>query len=178
MSLRPQHALSSMAGLLGAVGLFAQAACSVTALGATDTGITQARAKAPAGAELFEGQCASCHGRHGEGLTTAPPIMGPSALPKYPRDSNTSSLNPAFATNAQVQDSTRVPGQSKRGAFNTAQDLYEYVSTRMPLPKSSAGTLKPEEYWAIVNYRLRAHGAPVPAEGISEANAKTIDIQP
>jgi hypothetical protein len=48
----------------------------------------------------------------------------------------------------------------------------------MPLPKSSAGTLKPDEYWAIVNFMMIAHGVPVPAEGVTEANAKSINIQP
>jgi hypothetical protein len=104
--------------------------------------------------------------------------MGSSALPRYARD-DLSSSSPSFSTNQQVQqDATRVPGQSKRGPFVTAQDLYDYVSTRMPLPKSSAGTLTSEDYWAIVNYMLIAHGVAVPTEGASEANAKSIDIKP
>src|SRR5450432_2228864 len=177
MLLRPQLTTSPIAGLLGGF-LVILYDSSVTPLGATDTGIAQARAKSPPGADLFDRQCASCHGRRGEGLTTAPAIIGSSALPKYPRD-DTSSSSPSFSTNQQVQqDATRVPGQSKRGAFVTAQDVYDYVSTRMPLPKSSAGTLKPEEYWAIVNYMLIAHGVAVPSEGVSEANAKSINVQP
>jgi mono/diheme cytochrome c family protein len=177
MSLRSQHARSLMAGFLGTFGILALAACSVTPLGATDTGIAQARAKSPPGADAFDRNCASCHGKRGEGLTTAPAIIGSGALPKYPRD-DTSSSSPAFSTGANVQqDSTRVPGQSKRGPFVTAQDVYDYVSTRMPMPKSSAGTLKPEEYWAIVNYMLIAHGVAVPTEGVTDANAKTINVQ-
>jgi hypothetical protein len=46
----------------------------------------------------------------------------------------------------------------------------------MPLPKSVAGTLKPEEYWAIVNYMLVANGVAVPAGGVSEANAKSLSL--
>jgi mono/diheme cytochrome c family protein len=178
MSLRPQHIASLMAGFLGASGIFALAACSVTPLGATDTGIAQARAKSPPGADAFDRECASCHGRRGEGLTTAPAIMGSGALPTYPRDDN-SSTNPAFtSTNGQTQqDATRVPGQAKRPPFHTAQDLYDYVSTRMPMPKSSAGTLKPDEYWAILNYMLLAHGVAIPADGVTAANAKTVNIQ-
>src|SRR5450432_4878478 len=98
MSLRPHHAHSLIAGLLGAF-VVTLSACSVTPLGATDTGIAQARAKSPPGADLFDRQCASCHGRRGEGLTTAPAIMGSSALPKYPRD-DTSSSSPSFSTSA------------------------------------------------------------------------------
>jgi len=152
--------------------------CTVTPLGATDDGIAKARAASAPGAEEYDHQCASCHGKRGEGLTTAPAVMGTGALPTYPRDDNSSS-NPAFATNAPVQgDSTRVPGQSKREPFRTAQDLYDYVSSRMPLPKSSSGTLKPEQYWAIVNYILIANGTTaVPAGGVTEANAKAVAIR-
>ncbi|HEY4106558.1 MAG TPA: cytochrome c [Polyangiaceae bacterium] len=172
---RPRELIHGLtAGVLIALAL---AACSVTPLGASDTGIAQARAKAAPGADLFDRNCASCHGRHGEGLTTAPPIMGPGALSKYPRDDSSSS-NPAFATNANVQqDTARVPGQPRRGAFETAQDLFDYVSTRMPLPKSAAGTLKPDEYWAIVNFMLIAHGLAVPTEGVTAANAKSVQLQ-
>jgi mono/diheme cytochrome c family protein len=178
MSLRPGHAASRLAGTIGAFGIVALAACTVTPLGATDTGIAQARVKSPPGADAFDRECASCHGRRGEGLTTAPAIMGSGALPTYPRDDNTTS-NPAFATTGQTQqDATRVPGQAKRGPFRTAQDVYDYVSTRMPLPKTAAGTLKPDEYWAIVNYILIAHGVAVPADGVTAANAKAINIQP
>jgi mono/diheme cytochrome c family protein len=176
MSLRLQHTRFLTAGFIGALASFALPACSVTPLGATDTGIAAARAKSPPGGDLFDRECAACHGRRGEGLTLAPAIMGGGALGKYPRD-DTSSSNPAYSTNAQVlSDTSRVPGRASRGSFVTAQDLYDYVSTRMPLPKSSAGTLKPEEYWMIVNYMLIAHGSPVPPDGVNAANAKSVNI--
>lgn len=179
MSLRLQHARSQMAGFVAALGMFAEAACSVTPLAATESGIAQARAKSPPGADAFDRYCASCHGPRGEGLSGAPAIIGSGALPKYPRDDPTSMINPLYATGANVQqDPTRVAGQARRGAFVTAQDVYDYLSTRMPLPKSSAGTLRPEEYWAIVNYLLIAHGVAVPSAGLTEANAKTVSIQP
>ena len=176
MSLRSQLArclMTAVACSFLGVGLLN---CSVTPLGATDDGIAKARTASPPGADVFDRECASCHGKHGEGLTTAPAVLGASALPTFPRD-DTSSSNPAFASNAQVQgDSSRVPGQSKRDPFRTAQDVYDYVSARMPLPKSHAGTLKPEEYWAIVNYMLVASGTVVPAGGVTEANAKSVAI--
>ena len=164
----------SWVGLLG-VSLVA---CSVTPLGATDTGISKARSQAAPGGELFDRECASCHGKRGEGLTTAPAIIGAGALPTFPRDSASSS-SPIFSANAQAQvqqDGARVPGQARRAAFHDAQDVYDYVSSRMPLPRSRAGTLKPEEYWAIVNYLLIAHGTLVPADGLSAANAKRVPL--
>ncbi|MES1174011.1 MAG: hypothetical protein ABUL62_06745 [Myxococcales bacterium] len=152
--------------------------CTVTPLGATDDGIAKARAASPPGASEFDEECASGHGTRGEGLTTAPAVMGTGALPTFPRDDSQSS-NGAFATSGQMQggDAARVPGQSKRHPFRTAQDLYDYLSARMPLPKSKAGTLKPEEYRAIVNYVLVANAISVPAGGLTEANAKSVALR-
>lgn len=165
----------SIAGLVSGVSILA---CTVTPLGASDAGMARARLQASQGADAYERNCAACHGKRGEGLTTAPAIMGPGALPKYPRD-DTSSSSPTFQTIAnQQQDTTRVPGQPRRGEFSNAQQVYEYVSTRMPLPRSAAGTLKPEEYWAIVNFMLLAHGVAVPPDGVTPANASSVNLLP
>ena len=173
MSPRLQQLRSLVAGLACGVS-FGLLACSVTPLGATDSGISRARSASPPGADAFDRECSSCHGKRGEGLTTAPAIMGSGALAEFPRE-DTASSSPAFATNAPTQaDSAHVPGQAKRGPFRNGQDVYDYVSSRMPLPKSQAGTLKPEEYWAIVSYMLIAHGAAVPAGGVTESNAKSV----
>jgi mono/diheme cytochrome c family protein len=177
MSLRPQQMRSWIAGLVGAALSFGLLHCSVTPLGATDSGIAKARVASPPGADAFDRECASCHGKRGEGLTIAPAVMGAGSLAEYPRN-DASSSDPAFATSAPVQgDSAHVPGQAKRDPFHTAQDVYDYVSSRMPLPKSAAGTLKPEEYWAIVNYLLVANGVAIPAGGVTEANAKSVALR-
>lgn len=166
-----------MVALAGALTSAALVSCTVTPLGATDDGIAKARAQTPPGADVYERECASCHGKHGEGLTTAPAVMGVGALSTFARDDSSSSSG-TFATQGQVQgDATRVPGQSRRGPFRSAADVFEYVSSRMPLPKSRAGTLKPEEYWAIVNYMLVANGTAVPADGVTEANAKSVALR-
>ncbi len=177
MSPRLQQIRSLVAGVACAALSFGLLNCSVTPLGATDGGIAKARSASPPGADAFDRECSSCHGKRGEGLTTAPAIIGSGALAEFPRE-DTSSSSPAFATNAPTQaDSAHVPGQAKRDPFRTAQDVYDYVSSRMPLPKSQAGTLKPEEYWAIVNYMLIAHGAAVPAGGVTESNAKSVPLR-
>jgi len=173
MSPRSTLARLSWVFVLSAAALLG---CSVTPLGATEAGIAKARSAAAPGAELFDRECSSCHGKQGEGLTTAPAIMGPGALRTFSRDDSSSS-SPSYSVNAQAPiDVAHVPGQAKRPPFRTAQDVYDYVSTRMPMPRSRAGTLKPEDYWAIVNFMLIAHGAPVPASGLSEANAKSVEL--
>lgn len=172
--------MSRLAVLLGSsiLGLaISLAACSATPLGASEPNLANAQKKAGPGGDLFDKECAACHGKRGEGLTNAPAIIGASALPEYPRDKSLST-NPALSNNAQqqAQDNTRPPGAPSRDPFRTAQDLFNYTSTKMPLPKSRAGTLKPEEYWAIVNFMLLAHGSAVPDGGINASNAASVQI--
>ncbi len=177
MALSTHRIAPTVTAALGMVLGLALGQCSVTPLGATDTGIAQARRAAPAGAELFERECARCHGKRGEGLTISPAVIGAGALAEYPRDDTTSS-SPVFATSTQVDhDVAHLPGQSKRRPFRTAQDVYDYVSLRMPLPKSRAGTLGEGAYWAIVNYLLIAHGLVLPIGGVNAANAKGVALR-
>ena len=65
-----------------------------------------------------------------------------------------------------------------RDPFRTAQDLWSYVSTRMPRPKDRMGSLQPDEYWAITNFILTAHGSAVPKGGVNTGNAPTVEIAP
>lgn len=160
-------------GLVSAAGVFA---CAVTPLGASDAGMAQARSRASLGAQEYERHCSACHGKRGEGLTTAPAVMGTGALSKYPRDDVSSSSSTYQTIANQQQDTTRVPGQSRRGAFSNAQDVYDYISTRMPLPRNAIGSLKSEEYWAILNFMLVAHGVAVPADGVTPANARSVSV--
>jgi mono/diheme cytochrome c family protein len=148
--------------------------CSATPLGATDAGIAAAREKMPAGADVYQRECASCHGRRGEGLSAAPNIMGAGALPVYARDPST--LGATGSAASQEQDRMRPPGEQSRVPFRTAQDLYDFVSKWMPLPQARVGTLEPAEYWAVVNFILVAHGVAVPAGGVTPENAKSIQL--
>lgn len=153
------------------------AACAATPLGATEAGIQAARQKVATGATIYDRECASCHGKRGEGLSAAPNIMGAGALPTYARDPSTTQTI-AVQPDVQQQQTLRPPGQQTRQPFRTAQDVYDYASQWMPQPQARIGSLKPEEYWAIVNYMLTAHGSPVPPEGITPANAKNVPITP
>ena len=152
------------------------AACSVTPLGATEANLQAAHQKASPGAGVFRRECASCHGERGEGLASAPAVMGSGALALYERDPATST-NPALQDPAERQRQQNLPpGADTRGAFRTAEDVFNYVSREMPLPRSKAGTLKPEEYWAVTNYLLVGHGVVVPEGGVSASNAANVPI--
>jgi cytochrome c len=149
-------------------------ACSTAPLGATPENL--AKAQETPGAAVYQRECAGCHGAHGEGLASAPAVMGPGALPLYGRDPSTTS-NPALQDIARQQQKQSLPtGADPRGAFKTAADVHRYVSHQMPLPRSKAGTLPSEDYWAVVNFVLLGHGVAVPPGGVNEANAATINL--
>jgi mono/diheme cytochrome c family protein len=151
-------------------------ACASTPLGSTD--VNHGKAARLPGADVYGRACASCHGQRGEGLAQSPAVMGSGALPLYERDPSTTS-NPAFQDIAEQQRKQALPpGADTRGAFRTAADLYKYVSREMPLPKTKAGSLTPEEYWAVVNFLLVGHGSAVPAGGVNEANAGSVEVKP
>jgi mono/diheme cytochrome c family protein len=170
MSLR-----SYVFGCLTLLAAAVLAACAATPLGASETGIQTARQKSPNGAAVFERECAGCHGKRGEGLSAAPSVMGAGALPTYARDPSTTGNLAAQAENQQ-QDNLRPPGQQTRQPFITAQDLFDFVSHWMPKPQARIGSLKAEEYWAVVNFILTAHGVTLPQEGVTPANAKSVAI--
>ncbi|HEV8245437.1 MAG TPA: cytochrome c [Polyangiaceae bacterium] len=156
-------------GLMAAV-----AACGASQLGASDANFAKAKKMNAPGAEVFQRECAGCHGDKGEGLSGNPGLMGGGDLPLYKRDPATST-NPAFQQKSQYR--TNQTTGDPRKAFKTAQDLYKYISTQMPLPESRMGSLKPEEYWAVINFILLGHGVSVPQGGVTEQNAASVDIQ-
>jgi mono/diheme cytochrome c family protein len=156
--------------LLGALA----AACSVTPRGASDASLAIAKDKATQGAKVYERDCGSCHGQRGEGVT-APPIMGADGLPTFPRDPSQSTLAANTDPNEQqLRQQLNPGGMPSRQPFKTAQDLYEY--TRLKMPAKRAGTLSTEDYWAVINFILVAHGASVPDKGIDSDNARTVII--
>ncbi len=143
-----------------------------------DAQVGGSAALAPDGAKLFSLHCASCHGDRGQGLVHAPAIIGTGALAEYAAEA-TSASNPQLSNPGQVQTQklTQVPGAASRAPFRTAADVYQYISTRMPMPAKNAGSLTAQEYWALLNFMLVSHGAQVPEGGVNEANAASVALR-
>jgi cytochrome c len=121
---------------------------SATVSHAGDTGGDQVAE----GGKLFAKHCAKCHGKAGEGTKKAPPIVGQGALP----------LDPP-------------PGAKLRKTqFHTAQDVAEFVSSKMPANKP--GSLKPDEYYAILAFDLKANGVDVSNKKIDATTAAQIKL--
>ncbi len=153
---------------LGLVG------CATPQRGATPEDITRARNQTAQGANVFANECASCHGQRGEGLAGAPAILGPGALPEYPRTSTTAS-DPALVDPQllQIRAQTRPAGAPWRDPLRNAQDLHAFTKTHEP--KSRAADLKDPDYWAVVSFVLAAQGATLPPD-LGPGNAASIAI--
>ena len=111
-------------------------------------------AQVQAGQKLYAKQCAGCHGDAGEGGKKAPPVVGKAALPLEP---------PAGAKVRKTQ-------------FHTAKDVLAFISEKMPAKKP--GSLKPEEYAAILAFDLKANGVDVTGKHIDAASAEKIVLHP
>jgi mono/diheme cytochrome c family protein len=144
--------------------------CGGAQTGAQARSVADAKKRTPEGARVFERQCAGCHGQRGEG-GSAPPLMGPSALPMYALG------DPAATAGQQPSDEASEPGEPVRQPFRTAEDLHAYVKEWMPLPKDRIGSLKDEDYWAVVNFILIANESAVPPNGVNSGNASTVGIR-
>ena len=175
MSYRTAHPGKSVVGGVFVLGGLVLLGCAVTQLGATAADLARAQDQAAAGATTYAAECAKCHGQRGEGLASAPALMGPGALPEYPRNRGGSG-DPGFidAQQLQIEMQARPAGAAWRDPFRNAQDLYNFTSTHMP--KSHAGELKQGDYWALINFLLAAQGATLPAGGIGPANASSTPI--
>jgi hypothetical protein len=152
------------------------AACAASGpLGATNADLARAHDNASQGAVLFAQGCAHCHGERGEGLAGASAILGPGALPEYPRDnSGPGSATPTDPQQLQIQVQTRPAGAPWRDPFRNAQSLFEFVSGHMP--KTETVALKPDDYWAIVTFIISAQGGQIPQGGINAGNATSTPI--
>jgi hypothetical protein len=149
-------------------------ACGATRLGATDLQLASGRERATPGAGLFSAECARCHGEHGEGLAGSPAILGPGALPEFPRDLGNGNASVTDPQQLQIQQQSRPEGAPSRDPFRNAQNLFDFVKTH--LPKSRAAAVKPADYWAVVTFVVAVQGADLPAGGVTADNAASVLI--
>jgi mono/diheme cytochrome c family protein len=158
------RAFASLAAVLSV------AACAATRLGASEAAMTTGRDRASAGATVFQSSCARCHGDRGEGLSGAPAVLGPGALPEYPRDMDVNSVT-TDPQQLQIQQQTRPQGAPVRDPFRTAADLVDFVKNHLPKPG-----LKSEDSNAVATFLLVVQGADVPATGLTADNAASVRI--
>ena len=106
------------------------------------------------GQKLFGDNCASCHGPGGEGKANSPAVVGLKAGKALPLEP------PAGAKYRKTQ-------------FKTVGDVLAFSQKTMP--PGAGGSLKPDEYLAIIAFDLHANGIDLPKPLTTEvANATTI----
>jgi len=134
----------------------------VTGLAALAAMVGPASAQDPAAAaaeQVARGQasygkhCARCHGDAGQGTKKAPAVVGKEALPLDPR-----------------------PGAKVRKTqFKTAKDVADFVVANMPGDKP--GSLKADEYFAILAFDLKANGVDL-KQPVDATTAAAITLHP
>lgn len=159
------------------LGACAMLACSGLRYGISDADLAKAREATPRGVALFAEQCARCHGQHGEGRSSAPPVLGPDALPEYPREQNPNSGLAAGDPEAlRLKARSRPAGAPARDPFRTAADLYGYVSRNMPPGEEARAAMTADDYWTLVTFMALSRGAPVPSGGVTDKNATSVKL--
>ncbi len=122
------------------------------------------------GAFVYWMRCMVCHGDQGQGLAKFR-----SSFP--PGDQNCSAHgchnDPRAGAGFTFPDAPPIMGAGTLARFQTAQDLYNFVSTRMPY--QVPGTLTQADDWAVVAYLLQKHG--VTAANLGAQNAQNIRVQ-
>src|SRR5690349_15082844 len=107
--------------------------CATTQTGATAEDLPPARGQTAAGATVCANECAKCHGQRGEGLASAPAILGPGALPEFPRNNGGGGDPTLYDPQLiQIQAQTRPAGAPSRDPFRNGLDLYNYTSRHLP----------------------------------------------
>ncbi|MBV9946706.1 MAG: hypothetical protein JOZ69_07655 [Myxococcales bacterium] len=150
-------------------------ACSLPPQRPTDADLLAASAAAPRGVQTFATFCAPCHGKRGQGVGEAPPVLGPGALPEFPRDA-VPTRNSLYRDLQQMQidSQTRPVGFPWRAPFRNAEDLVSFLA--LHLAKAQRGEVRPEDDRAVVTYLLAAQGAALPSEGVTAENARSIPV--
>ncbi len=135
------------------VGLIAAAVCLGACGGGSGSAAAadSARQAVPAGAAVYDRECAGCHGKSGEGIGKTPAVMGEGALPLKGADGH-------------------------HGPFRTAQDVFDYVKREMPLPESKAGSLSDQDYWAVTAYMLAGSGRKLPGGKLNAETAQGVVV--
>lgn len=104
------------------------------------------------GQQLYGANCASCHGASGEG-GGAPAVVGKDALPL-----------------------DRPTAKFRKGQFHTAKDVFDFVKASMPPNKG--GSLKDEEYAAILAFDLKANGVDLTGKTVDATTAASFVLHP
>jgi len=96
------------------------------------------------GQQIWENQCASCHGMFGESNQVFQPIVGGTGADDVQRGRSARLIDPSF------------PGRTSLMKLPTLSTLWDYVYRAMPW--SAPKSLSPDQVYAVVAYMLNLGG--------------------
>jgi hypothetical protein len=151
------------------------ACAATTAADVSDADIWRGRAASAVGAREFAVECAHCHGGRGEGVANMPAVLGPGALPVYPRELATDEAQGLHdPQEMEIATAIHHPGLVRREPFRTGGDLFQYLMFHVRKPVEH--DFHEDDYAAIVGFMLAVQGSPVPAGGSTPDNVQSIPI--
>jgi cytochrome c len=107
-------------------------------------GLPKGRGTVAQGQQIWEDQCASCHGMFGEANQVFQPIVGGTSAADVQRGRSMRLTDPSF------------PGRTTLMKLPTLSTLWDYVYRAMPW--SAPKSLSPDQVYAVVAYMLNLGG--------------------
>jgi mono/diheme cytochrome c family protein len=109
-----------------------------------------------AGLQVYTRRCQTCHGDKGQGLTLEWRLTWPETHQNCSTPKCHGTQHPEDGFEIKDNYAPAVIGEGTLARFRTAQDLFTFISTAMPM--HAPGSLTEEEYWALTAFLLAAHG--------------------
>lgn len=129
--------------------------------------------QADRGAQAYYQICMACHGDRGQGLTDEwRNVLGPPDNDCWQSGCHHAKHPPGGFVFPKIVPP--VVGVPARAPFDTALDLYNYISTRMPF--QARGSLDKDMYWDLTAYLLRVNGIDYGNIELNEMTAASIRV--
>jgi cytochrome c len=125
------------------------------------------------GAQTYFYFCLVCHGDRGQGLTEWRKLLDPPDNNCFQAKCHAPNLVVGAFT--FPHDVPPVIGPGVLRQFVNAQRLHDFISKYMPY--QAPGMLKPDQYWDLTAYLMRANGVE-PPQPLDNSNASSISFAP
>ncbi len=132
---------------------------------------TGASDQATRGAQVYWERCVTCHGDRGQGLTLEWRLTWDPEHQNCNRPNCHGLSHDPQGFYLPNMYAPAIVGPGTLEEFQTAQDLFGFVSTRMPFQEP--GVLPQEDYWALTAFLLQQNGV-APSAGLGVGNASSI----
>jgi cytochrome c5 len=127
------------------------------------------------GAQVYYGVCMACHGDRGQGLTDEwRAVWGEDANCWQSRCHGPDHPPEGFVIPETC--CTAVLGAGTLTRFNTAKELFDYLTDTMPW--WNPGSLTREQFWQLTAFLMRGHNALPDEITLDESNAAVFNVHP